>query len=115
MGSEKNGADGPSVKVIVQDEEVGSSVFKNGALHFAVSSPRFCLPAALTGFSVGRESRRKGRRSRSRRCLVARNEVVVIRKRDRKSLLSPRIRCRHGHVARRSCNGRGRRWEDASP
>ncbi len=37
MGDEKDGADGPRVEVIVQDEEIGSSVFEDGALHFRVS------------------------------------------------------------------------------
>jgi hypothetical protein len=37
MGNEKNGPNGPRVEVVVQDEEVGSSVFENGALHFGVS------------------------------------------------------------------------------
>jgi hypothetical protein len=37
MGDEKDGADGPCVEVVVQDEKIGSSVFENGALHFGVS------------------------------------------------------------------------------
>lgn len=36
MRDQKNGADGPRVKVVVQHEEVGSSVFEDGALHFRV-------------------------------------------------------------------------------
>jgi hypothetical protein len=37
MGNEKDGADGPRVEVVVQNEEIGSSVFENGALHLGVS------------------------------------------------------------------------------
>ena len=37
MGDEKNCPDGPCVEVVVQDEEIGSSVFEDGALHFGVS------------------------------------------------------------------------------
>lgn len=37
MRDEENCADGPSVEVVVQDEEIGGSVFENGALHFGVS------------------------------------------------------------------------------
>jgi len=36
MRDEKNRVDSPRVKVIVQDEEIGGSVFENGALHFGV-------------------------------------------------------------------------------
>jgi hypothetical protein len=36
MRDEKNGADGPRVKVVMQDEEIGRSVFEDGALHFGV-------------------------------------------------------------------------------
>src|SRR5260370_40890342 len=38
MGDEEDGADGPRVEVVVQDEEIGSSVLDNGALHFGVGS-----------------------------------------------------------------------------
>src|SRR5712692_7372909 len=38
MGNEKNGADGPRVEVVVQDKEIRSSVFEDGALHLGVSS-----------------------------------------------------------------------------
>jgi hypothetical protein len=37
MGDEKNRPDGPRVEVVVQNEEIGSSVFEDGALHFGVS------------------------------------------------------------------------------
>jgi len=36
MGNEKNGPDSPSIKVIVQNKKIRSSVFENGALHFGV-------------------------------------------------------------------------------
>ena len=36
MGDEENRPDGPRVEVVLQDEEIGSSVFENGALHFGV-------------------------------------------------------------------------------
>ena len=37
MRDEKDAADGPGVEVVVQDKEVGSSVFENSAFHFGVS------------------------------------------------------------------------------
>src|SRR5260370_11051009 len=36
MGDKKDGADGPGVEVVVQNEKIGSSVFENSALHFGV-------------------------------------------------------------------------------
>ena len=37
MGDEENGPDGPQVEVVVQDEEIRSPVFEDGALHLGVS------------------------------------------------------------------------------
>src|SRR5882724_2522425 len=37
MRDEKNCPDGPGVEVVVQDKEIRSSVFENGALHLGVS------------------------------------------------------------------------------
>ena len=36
MRDKKNRADGPRVEVVVQDEEIGSSVLEDGALHFRI-------------------------------------------------------------------------------
>jgi len=37
MGNEKNVPHSPQVEVVVQDEEIWSPVFKDGALHLGVS------------------------------------------------------------------------------
>src|SRR5260370_1953180 len=37
MGDKKNGPDGPQAEVVVQDEEIWSPIFEDGALHFGVS------------------------------------------------------------------------------
>jgi len=36
MGDEKNRPDGPRVEVVVQDEEIGGSVFEDGSLHLGI-------------------------------------------------------------------------------
>jgi hypothetical protein len=36
MRDEKNRADGPCIEVILQDEEIRSSVFEDSALHFGI-------------------------------------------------------------------------------
>src|SRR5258708_26356483 len=36
MGDEKDSAYGPAVEVVMQNEEIGSAVFEDGALHFGV-------------------------------------------------------------------------------
>jgi hypothetical protein len=36
MGNEKNCPDGPCVEVVVQDKEIGSAVFEDGAFHLGV-------------------------------------------------------------------------------
>src|ERR1700757_355203 len=55
MRDERDGPNGAGVQVVVQHEEMGSSVFENGALHFRVSSvdnfgtKRFRLALQLKG------------------------------------------------------------------
>jgi hypothetical protein len=38
VGDEKDRADSPCVEVVVQDEEIGGSVFDDGAFHFGAGS-----------------------------------------------------------------------------
>ncbi len=36
MGDEKNRPDRPGIEVVVQNKEIWSSIFENGALHFRI-------------------------------------------------------------------------------
>jgi len=60
MGNKKNRADGPRVEVVVQDEEIWSSVFEDGTLHFGVGgvddsgTERFRLALELEWRFAGR-------------------------------------------------------------
>src|SRR5260370_42382439 len=57
MGNEKNRSDGPRVEVVVQDEEIGSSVFEDGALHFGI---RGVENARTEGSGLAFELERRG-------------------------------------------------------
>ena len=37
MWYEKNSPDGPCLEVVVENEEIGCSIFEDGAFHFGVS------------------------------------------------------------------------------
>jgi len=116
MRDEKDCADGRCVEVVMQYEEIGSSVFEKWHASFrSRRRRRFWCQAASIGFLVGRETCTPGRNNRLPRCFVAQRRAAVIHRTGRRSLPRPRIRCRRGHAGRHSYSGRDRQSGDASP
>ena len=76
---------------------------------------RFWNRVAWIGSSADRGKCRRGRSSRLRRCLAVTTAIAVIRRRDKRNWLRPRIRCRRGRAERSFCSGPDRQSASANP